>query len=219
MTRQGPPPSGDKRQRYHHGNLPEALVEAALALVGERGAEALTLRAVAQRVGVSHAAPYRHFKDKQALVSTIAAQGFKQLREALCAARASTMGGGAALSAVTRAYLVFAQQRPAHYRVMYGMLAQPNEHPKLRAEMDNVRSTIQQSLADASADGALSGRRQQVHTGLLYWAQLHGLAALQVAHKLPPHATPQIDVLVTALVGEAARSAAAEPMAIAAAQQ
>ena len=72
-----------RRKTYHHGNLRRALLDGALRLVEDQGAEALTLRAAARRAGVSQAAPYRHFADKQALLAAVAEEGFRALTEAM----------------------------------------------------------------------------------------------------------------------------------------
>jgi AcrR family transcriptional regulator len=102
-----------KRGRYHHGNLPAALVAAAAALVEEKGVAALTLRAVAQRVGVTHAAPYRHFKDKAALSAALAEDAYARLTRAVEEARAD---GPAAAAA---AYVRFALAYPASYELVF----------------------------------------------------------------------------------------------------
>src|SRR5207237_1840006 len=81
-----------RRRRYHHGNLREALVEAALALVEERGNPEFTLREVARRVGVTHAAPQRHFEDRAALAAAVAEEGFPALRASGGRAARSTAG-------------------------------------------------------------------------------------------------------------------------------
>src|SRR6516165_6368759 len=72
-----------RRPRYHHGNLPQALRDAALALIIEAGADALTLRGAARRAGVSQAAPYRHFRNKEALLAAVAEEGFRAMAEAM----------------------------------------------------------------------------------------------------------------------------------------
>src|SRR5687767_8172023 len=78
-----------RARAYHHGNLKEALLEAAVALVAERGTAGFTLREVARRAGVSHNAPYRHYKDREALLAEVARQGFEELGGALAKALAA----------------------------------------------------------------------------------------------------------------------------------
>src|SRR2546429_977719 len=76
-----------KKRPYHHGNLRQALIDAALELIEERGVPALTLREVARQVGVTHAAPQRHFADRAALVAAVAEQGFRGLAAHVAAVR------------------------------------------------------------------------------------------------------------------------------------
>src|SRR5437763_11993969 len=108
-----------RRQRYHHGNLREALVEAALALVEERGSPEFTLREVDRRVGVTHAAPQRHFEDRAALVAAVAEEGFRELRAHVDRGVARARDPAARLHALGVGYVQFALRNPAHFRVMY----------------------------------------------------------------------------------------------------
>jgi AcrR family transcriptional regulator len=107
------------KSTYHHGNLAKVLVEAALKLVEQGGAEAVSLRDLAQSLGVSRAAPYRHFPDRDALLATVAARGFEDLIVLYENALASPGDGRAKLSAAGRAFYDFATQRPGLYRLMF----------------------------------------------------------------------------------------------------
>src|ERR1700738_1201887 len=104
---------------YHHGNLRPALVRAAMELLEESGETALSLRAVARRAGVSPAAPYRHYADREALVSAVAAVGYRDLAEQLAAAHPSPPTPEQ-LAGVAIAYVQFALDRPALFRIMFG---------------------------------------------------------------------------------------------------
>ena len=103
---------------YHHGNLRQALLDAALALIEAGEEQGVSLRTVAARAGVSNAAPYRHFKDREALMAAVATIGFDRLLEALRRARESG-GEGAELLAMAAAYLAFASKNIGLYRVMF----------------------------------------------------------------------------------------------------
>src|SRR4051794_27635084 len=117
---------------YHHGDLQRALVDAAVALLAEGGAAAVTLREVARRAGVTHAAPYRHFADKAALLAAVAEEGFRALHDAVARAGAEAPDDPLArLAASGQAYLRFAMSHPAHYRVMFGPDVAAREHPEL----------------------------------------------------------------------------------------
>ena len=108
------------KTKYHHGDLPTALIEAALEIIDELGPRGLTIRKVAQRVGVSHAAPYRHFPDKDHLILAVVERGFELLDQQIEQARAGA-GDDELLrfAAAGDAYLGFALSYPAYYRVMF----------------------------------------------------------------------------------------------------
>lgn len=107
------------KSTYHHGHLAQALVDAALKLVERGGAEAVSLRDLAQSLGVSRAAPYRHFPDRDALLATVAARGFEDLVALYEAALKGPGDGPARLRAGGRAFYDFATKRPGLYRLMF----------------------------------------------------------------------------------------------------
>ncbi|MBI4700832.1 MAG: helix-turn-helix transcriptional regulator [Deltaproteobacteria bacterium] len=188
------------RPHYHHGNLPATLVSAAAALLDERGLEALTLREVAARVGVSHAAPYRHFRDKSAILEAVARQGFRelalQMRHGGRSSRpppeisddeGSGLRGGP--GAVAQAYLHFATSHPDLYRIMFGM----SDELGSGRILPEATSVAPQELATALAltpRGERLGRVEIVRIATVLWAQLHGLATLAINGQLegPPGA-------------------------------
>ena len=106
-------------RRYHHGDLSRALVDAARKILETDGPAALSLRAVAREAGVSPAAPYHHFKDKAELLEAVAHEGWVELDQALSKARASTENLGDRMTNLGVAYVCFARDNPALYRVMY----------------------------------------------------------------------------------------------------
>src|SRR4029078_7548187 len=110
--------SADSRP-YHHGDLRRALVDAARRLLEAEGPSALSLRAVAREAGVSPAAPYHHFKDKCELLDAVAHEGWEQLGEGVAAARSAAPCNKSALTEIGLAYVKFARENPALYRVMY----------------------------------------------------------------------------------------------------
>lgn len=110
----------EPRKSYHHGNLRQALVEATLQLIEEKGPLGFTLAEAARVAGVSPAAPYRHFRGREDLLEEVARQGFEMFADAL--ARAAASGGASplrALFATGRAYLDFAEAHPGHYQAMF----------------------------------------------------------------------------------------------------
>ena len=111
---------GGKRRSYHHGNLREALIDAALSLIREKGPAGFTIAEAARAAGVSPAAPYRHFRDRDALMADVATRGFEALAAALIAAR--DRGRPVPLAALHQlggAYLAFARDHSATYTAMF----------------------------------------------------------------------------------------------------
>ena len=141
--------------RYHHGDLPRALLDAALHIVQTEGTEALTLRAVARLAGVSQAAPYRHFSNKEALLAGVAEEGFHSLMSAM---RQSVQACGdmplARLRAVGIGYVTFATSHPAHFRVMFGRdMADRSAFPTLRQVAVDTLAIVVDAIADCQRAG------------------------------------------------------------------
>lgn len=106
--------------RYHHGDLRQALLDEAARVVEREGVGALSLRELARRLGVSHAAPAHHFPDRTALLAELARDGFERFRDALAGAARRTRDPFERLEAVGRAYVSFALEHPGRFRVMFG---------------------------------------------------------------------------------------------------
>jgi AcrR family transcriptional regulator len=166
---------------YHHGDLRRALIDTALAIVTEEGAWNFTLREVARRAGVSHAAPYNHFEDKSALLAEVAALGFQSLREALeAAAREQPRSARQALARVGAAYVRFGAEHPAHYRLMFGAeLADKERYPALQEASDAAFGVLTGVLERGQASGQV--RRDPVlDQALAAWSLVHGLTTLLI---------------------------------------
>jgi AcrR family transcriptional regulator len=150
------------RKSYHHADLRPALLAAARRMLERGGPEAVSLREVARRAGVSHNAPYRHFADRAALLAALAEQGFGELAGAV-AESAKGAAGPKRLAAMGAAYVRFALDRPGLFRLMFGGAVRGADHP---------------ALADAArrAYAGLTGEAPQ--NPLRAWALVHGLAHL-----------------------------------------
>jgi AcrR family transcriptional regulator len=170
---------------YHHGDLRRALIDAALALLTEEGAWNFTLREVARRAGVSHAAPYNHFTDKSALLAEIAALGFDTLRQLMDnAARKHAHSAREALLGIASAYVRFGVEHPAHYRLMFGPeLAEKDRHPTLQQAGDATFAVLTAALGRGQAAGQI--RKAPVREqALACWSLVHGLTTLLIDQRL-----------------------------------
>ncbi len=123
----------DDAPRYHHGDLRRSLIAGGLVLLEEKGAAALGLREIARLVGVSAAAPYRHFADRKALLEAVAAEGFRQFSEAMATA-AEGRPEGEQLATMAFAYVRFALEQPALFRLMFSSELHPHRDPDLKEQ-------------------------------------------------------------------------------------
>ena len=162
---------------YHHGNLRAALLARAVEVVDERGAADLSLRELARDVGVSHAAPRRHFADRQALLDALAVEGFDRLGEDLRAAVARAGGAfDARLSELARAYLGFAVRHAALLELMWAAKRR-HESDALDEAANRSLVTLLDVIGDAQASGELApGDRERV--AIPIFATLQGLTAM-----------------------------------------
>ncbi|MEV6211805.1 TetR/AcrR family transcriptional regulator [Kitasatospora sp. NPDC051914] len=191
---------------YHHGDLRAACLRAARELLEEDGSAGLSLRAVARRAGVSATAPYRHYPDRDALVSAVAAEGYRELAVCLAAAHPSPATPDE-LSAVAVAYVRFALDRPAMFRVMFAEPCDPTSEDRVAATAaisGYVRDIVRGVFPDADPE-ALS---------TAVWALVHGLAFLHLDGKLdastPEVVADRVRAAVRAILA-ASPSAAARP--------
>jgi AcrR family transcriptional regulator len=177
---------------YHHGDLRAACLRAARELLEEDGSAGLSLRAVARRAGVSATAPYRHYADRDALVSAVAAEGYRELAEHLAAAHPSPTTPDE-LAAIAVAYVRFALDRPAMFRVMFAEPCDPNNEERVAATAaisEYVRGIVRGAFPGADPD-ALS---------TTVWALVHGLAFLHLDGKLDTSTPEAVDGQVRAAV-------------------
>lgn len=170
--------------RYHHGDLRNALIQAATTVLVEKSAAALSLREVARVAGVSHAAPYRHFRDKAALLRVLAQGGFERLTAAInTAAENSPHNPEQKLIEAGVAYVRNALQHPEITRLMFAATIEP---PQDRAYLVASAASYE-ALLDIIREGIEQGSfRQQPPQQLVLvaWASMHGLAMLAVARLL-----------------------------------
>jgi AcrR family transcriptional regulator len=168
------------RDRYHHGDLRRALLQAAVRTIQKHGFNALTLRAVGDELGVSRTALYRHFADKSALLTAVAAEGFRMFRLDLLAAWEGGGKGAAGFLAMGDAYIRFAMNNPWHYRVMFGGGFELDESdPELKGEGDGAFQALVDALVELQSSGLV--RKDEPHQqAQLIWALVHGIAMLAI---------------------------------------
>lgn len=175
------PPRPRKAPRpYHHGDLRQALLDAALVLLRRGGTAALTLRAVAREAGVSQTAPYRHFADRSALVAGVAAVGFRALHGAMVAAVAAHGAGRKGLQELALAYVRFAVRHPEQYRIMFGAeAAECDTSDELKTAAASVRGMLTGGITQLQRAG-LVGPGEPGEIALSCWALVHGVVMLSL---------------------------------------
>lgn len=174
-SRQGP----GSRRGYHHGNLREALIKAALDLIAAKGPSGFTFAEAARAAGVSPAAPYRHYRDRDALMADVALHGFNQFEGKLKAA----WGKGepdvvTAFERVGHAYLAFARAEPALYSAMFESGLSFQAFPELQLAGDRAFAVLRDACAAIVAAMPESKRPPVMMMALHIWAQSHGIASL-----------------------------------------
>ena len=172
------------RRPYHHGNLRRGLLDEALATIRAEGVEGLTLREIGARLGVSRTALYRHFADKRALLTAVATEGFRTLREQLVTAWEEGGHGRAAFEAMGVAYVRFAVANPSHYRVMFGGFVDPDAcEPELAVEAGGAFQALVDALAALQRDAIVRGD-DTVKMASFVWSVVHGVAMLGIDGQL-----------------------------------
>ncbi|TXR95888.1 TetR/AcrR family transcriptional regulator [Streptomyces sp. col6] len=155
---------------YHHGDLRRAVLTAALDVIRTEGPAALSLRDLARRAGVSHAAPAHHFKDRTGLLTAIAAEGYGLFADALA--------GAPDLRERGVAYVRFATTHPAHFQVMFQPDLYRTDDPDLLAAKDRATAELRAGVAALSPDG------DPRLSGIAAWSLAHGFATLLLSGNL-----------------------------------
>ena len=171
------------RERYHHGNLREALIQAALAMIAERGLAGFAIAELARVVGVSPAAPYRHFRDRNAVIAEVARRGFESLAADLDAATAGLQGDPlGALERASQAHIAFAGREPAVYAAMFDAGFPSGEHPELVVARNAAFAVLRRAADAACAMSRAPRRPPPLMVTLHVWSLTHGIATLFVSH-------------------------------------
>jgi AcrR family transcriptional regulator len=177
--------SHEKKRVYHHHNLREKLLETAAEMVAEGGVRSVTMRALAQRIGVSRSAPYRHFSDKAALLAAVAEEGYKNLRQFI---RKTSQNEQQAplmrLQNMGQAYVQFAIEHPTHYRLMFGEEA-PNleEYPTLCVVSDKTWEDLKMLVELCQQENTITPGDSYLLSYAI-WAIWHGVASLIIDRQI-----------------------------------
>jgi len=167
------------RRGYHHGNLREALIQAALDLIAAKGPAGFTFAEAARSAGVSPAAPYRHFRDRDALMADVSRQGFERFKAFLTTAwndgRPDTM---TALGNLGKAYLAFARTEPAYYSAMFEAGVPSEDHAALRLASDRAFAIVRKAAEALCARLPQDKRPPSLMVALHIWSLAHGIASL-----------------------------------------
>nr|WP_026306318.1 TetR/AcrR family transcriptional regulator [Smaragdicoccus niigatensis] len=177
---------------YHHGDLPSALVRAAVELLEEGGAGELSLRAAARRAGVSTAAPYRHFADREALLSEVAAVGYRELAQQLIAIHPEPSNANE-LADVAIAYVQFALTRTGMFRAMFAEPCDPTSAERVAATTaisDYVKSIVLRVFPDVEPQPMADA----------VWALVHGMAFLYLDGKFDASSNGEVSERIRSAV-------------------
>jgi AcrR family transcriptional regulator len=181
MSWSGPTDGSSGRRGYHHGNLREALIEAARELIRAKGPAGFTIAEAARLAGVSPAAPYRHFRDADALLAEVGLRGYDRLADRLAIA----WNGGRPepvrrFEDLGREYLAFARDEPAYYAAMFDSRLVLDAHPGLQAAADRAFAVLREAADHVAATLPKERRPPSLMMALHIWGMAHGIASLFV---------------------------------------
>jgi AcrR family transcriptional regulator len=206
--------TAEARDRYHHGDLRNALLEGAVQLLAEGGVEAFTLRELARRVGVNHRAAYRHFEDKRAILAAVAADGYRALAAKMRAA-VEASGRDEALErflAMGRAYVEFGVDERARYEVMFGpRLNEDGRFPDLEVAISESVRVLSAELRRVAPDVPKEKIRD---SGIAFLSTAHGFVTLRLTRRvrarrelLPSYATTVLRPVVRGIIDDLSATA------------
>lgn len=190
-----------KKARYHHGDLRAALIEAARLLVEQNGAERLTMSDASRAAGVSTAAPYRYFHDKDALLDAVALEGLERQRQAMLRAGAEhPLGSEAAVSAIGHAYIGFATAERGVFKLMFSQTRTHGRSPELLQKGKETFGVLLSHLAHR--EGGAPNDPPIRTRGLRLWTFVHGLSFLLIDDKV---SAMEIPLDLSEMVADATR--------------
>jgi AcrR family transcriptional regulator len=172
------------RRRYHHGDLPRAIRDTALALIAERGLPSFSLRELASRIGVAHAAVYAHYAGKQELLAELAVAGLESLNRHQRAALSRTHGGALArLLAIAHAYVDFARLEPGAYRLVFNINLGTLDSARVQSARASAAALMFEVIGEGQAEGLFVDAAPDA-LAVALWGPAHGLAALVLSGQI-----------------------------------
>jgi AcrR family transcriptional regulator len=177
---------------YHHGNLRQALLEAALIILAKEGEAGLGLRDLARAVGVSPAAPYRHFDSRAALLEALAVTGFQRFTLAMETVAASQPHNP--MAAMGKTYVKFALENPNLFRLMFSPQLRKDKRPGLRIAADAAYRTLRHITGGDVGETRVAA--------LAAWARVHGLAVLLLDGQIAMEAGEDLEALISEIIGQ-----------------
>lgn len=180
MKKPAPP---EKRDSYHHGDLRSQLIDATRALVEEKGPDHFSVSEACRRAGVSSAAPYKHFKDKDEMLRAVALGGMQRQRaELIEEIKKYEIGSVERIIAMGRVYIRFAVTEPGVFRLMFGLSEGHGAHSELVETGNNTFAVVQQEVARYRGGETVNASDE--HQAFLLWSFVHGLSFLTIDGKL-----------------------------------
>jgi AcrR family transcriptional regulator len=193
-----------RNKRYHHGDLRAALLRTVGEIIAERGVSDVSLREVARRAQVSHGAPAHHFRNKAALVTAFATQGFDQMVAAIEAlpAHRDARSGPEELAGTGKGYVRFALAHPAHFSIMFDSAELDESDPTLTEAGNRAYGLLTRAIERCVREGRLSPDRVGPAT-IASWSLVHGFASLWIGGRLGPRSGAGSDAAALALADAA----------------
>lgn len=173
-----------KKTSYHHGNLRQSLIEVAVEFISERGKPEFTLRELAQRLGVTHAATYHHFRDKDDLLAAVAEQGYQNLGEHMREVMKAHQDDHPAemIQHMGEEYVRFAMDNQGHFRIMFGYkFADIDEYPAMRESGQQTLGLVEELIREGQEAGIYKDSADAAELAAVSWSMVHGMSLLLIS--------------------------------------
>lgn len=201
----------EKRDSYHHGDLRSQLIDATRALVEEKGPDHFSVSEACRRAGVSSAAPYKHFQDKEEMLRAVALGGMQRQRSDLIEEiEKYEIGSVDRIIAMGRVYIRFAMTEPGVFRLMFGLSEDHGAHSELVETGNSTFAVVQQEVARYRGSETVNASDE--HQAFLLWSFVHGLSFLTIDGKL---AEKNVDVDLEAVLHDIAIRVVGNPSGVA----